>query len=69
MGELGSWARANRMLMLVLRCCPDPMPPTYLWRQPKAREWPVLVTTSLAVFNLIITITPFHRKVEIIKQL
>ncbi|KAK2175421.1 hypothetical protein NP493_734g02033 [Ridgeia piscesae] len=38
--------------MLVLRWWPDPMPPTYLCRQPRASEWPVRVTTSRADFNL-----------------
>ena len=51
-GDVESCAKANNMLTLVLRCCPDPIPPTYLCRQPSARECPVRVTTSLADFNL-----------------
>lgn len=51
-GEFESWARASRMLTLVFRCCPDPIPPTYRCRQPRAREWPVLLITSLADFRL-----------------
>ena len=51
-GELESCARANNMLTLVFRCCPEPIPPTYLCRQPKAKECPVLLTTSLADFKL-----------------
>lgn len=51
-GEFESWARASRMLTLVFRCCPDPIPPTYRCRQPRAKEWPVLLITSLADFRL-----------------
>ena len=47
-----SWARANRMLTLVFKCWPEPIPPTYRWRQPRASEWPVLETTSRADFSL-----------------
>ena len=51
-GELKSWARASNILTLVLRCWPEPIPPTYLCRHPRARELPVLLTTSRADFNL-----------------
>ena len=51
-GDVESCARARRMLMLVLRWCPEPIPPTYLWRQPSASECPVLVTASRDDFNL-----------------
>lgn len=47
-----SWARANRMLTLVFKCWPEPIPPTYRCRQPRASEWPVLDTTSRADFSL-----------------
>ena len=40
------------MLTLVFKCWPDPIPPTYRCRQPKAREWPVLLITSRADFRL-----------------
>lgn len=51
-GEVESCASARRILMLVLRWCPDPIPPTYLCRQPRASECPVLVTASRDDFNL-----------------
>uniref|UniRef100_A0A8W7Q2K9 Uncharacterized protein n=1 Tax=Anopheles coluzzii TaxID=1518534 RepID=A0A8W7Q2K9_ANOCL len=50
-GELPSWASASSIDTLVFRCCDEPIPPTYRWRQPRASEWPVRVTTSRADFN------------------
>ncbi len=40
------------MLTLVFKCWPEPIPPTYRCRQPRASEWPVLDTTSRADFSL-----------------
>lgn len=50
--EVPSCARANKMLTLVFKCWPEPIPPTYRCRQPRARECPVLDTTSRADFSL-----------------
>lgn len=51
-GDVVSFASANRMLMEVLRCWPDPIPPTYRCKQPSASEWPVRLTASRALFSL-----------------
>lgn len=51
-GELLSCERASNIPTLVRRCWPDPIPPTYRWRQPRARECPVREMTSRAVLSL-----------------